>query len=249
MTYARTAPAAFAAGRRRVWGWFFVLTSAAMLAIVLAGFARTFFLREYFGTALLPPGLRTLPGYLYLHGILLTCWFCLFLVQTTLIASARTDLHRRVGVGGAVLAVAMVLVSLIVTIRSVSRSPSNGTPLAEQPVVFGTSIGFLVAFSLLVAGGIYFRQRPEAHKRLMFLASFSILGPAVGRIPGLAAIPLVLLLLQLSPLIALVLYDVASRRRLHGATIWGGFLSIFVQVLGGVWAASDPGRAFIRTLR
>lgn len=51
---ADTTPATVGA-RHRTWRWFFVVTSAAMLAMVLAGFARTFFLREYFGTTL-PPG-------------------------------------------------------------------------------------------------------------------------------------------------------------------------------------------------
>lgn len=180
--------------------------------------------------------------------MLLTSWFCLLLVQTTLIASHRTDLHRRLGVAGAALAVGVVVVGLIVTIRSVPRSPSNGTPLAREPVIFGTSLAFLVAFSLLVASGIYLRRRPETHKRLMLLASFSIWGPAVGRLPGVKAFPFVLLVVEVSPLLALIRYDVVSEERVHRATVWGGLLSILVQVLGAVLAMSDVGRAFIHAL-
>jgi hypothetical protein len=51
--FANATPATVAA-RHRTWRWFFVVTSGAMLAVVVAGFARTFFLREYFGNALLP---------------------------------------------------------------------------------------------------------------------------------------------------------------------------------------------------
>ena len=234
--------------RHRTWRWFFVAMSAAMLTVVLVGFARTFFLREYFGTAQLPLGLQTLPVYLYVHGIVLTSWFLLFFIQTIFVASHRTDLHRRLGVAGAALAAVVVVVSLVVNIRLVPRSPANGTPLAQMPVIFGTSMGFLIAFSLLVASGIYFRRRPETHKRLKFLASFSIVGPAVGRLPALMAFPIVLVIVQLSPLIALILYDVVSDRRVHRATGWGGLLSILVQVLGAVLAMSGLGRAFIHAL-
>jgi hypothetical protein len=234
--------------RGRTWRWFFVVMSAAMLAFVLVGFARTFFLRAYLGTAELPAGLQTLPPYLYVHGVVLTSWFLLFLTQTVLVATNRTDLHRRLGVVGVVLAAGVVATGLITTIRSVSRSPSNGTPLPEEPIVFGTSVGFLLAFSLLVVCGIYSRRRPETHKRLMFLATFSIVGPAVGRLPALKALPLLLLVLQLSPLIALVLYDAATEKRVHHATIIGGLLSILIQVLGGVLAITGSGRAFIQSL-
>ena len=44
---------------------------------------------------------------------------------------------------------------------------------------FGTSLMFLV----LVAIALYFRRRPEIHKRVMVLACCSILLPAIGRIP------------------------------------------------------------------
>ncbi len=237
---------ASAGARHRTGRWFFVAMSAVMLALVVTGFARTFFLRAYFGTAHLPPGLQTLPLHLVVHAIVLTSWFLLFFVQTVLVASHRTGLHRRLGVAGAVLAAILVAVALIVTIRSVPRSPLNGTPLAEMPVVFGSSIGFLVAFSVLVTCGIYLRRRSETHKRLMFLASYSILGPAVGRIPQV--FPGMSLAVWLSPWIALILYDVVCNRRVHRATIWGGILAILAPILGAILAVSPPGQAFLHTL-
>jgi hypothetical protein len=65
--------------------------AALLLATVLVGFAPSFFLRAYFGT---PP----LPMYLQLHGVVLTAWFLLFFVQTSLIASHKPSSpigHRR----------------------------------------------------------------------------------------------------------------------------------------------------------
>ena len=48
---------------------------------------------------------QTVSGLVHLHGIVMTLWFALFVVQTRLIAAHRTDLHRRVGVFGALLVV------------------------------------------------------------------------------------------------------------------------------------------------
>ncbi|HEV3063357.1 MAG TPA: hypothetical protein VGY48_34245 [Vicinamibacterales bacterium] len=65
----------------------------------LVGFAQTYYLKVLFGT----PPLRLL---LHVHGVVMTAWVVLFLVQVGLIAERRTDLHRRLGVMGAVVAFA-----------------------------------------------------------------------------------------------------------------------------------------------
>src|ERR1041385_4599640 len=75
------------------------------IAIVFAGFARTYFLRSYFQP-------QPLPLYLKVHGLLFTAWIGLFLVQTSLVAAGRTDIHRRLGWAGAALAAVMVPVVL-----------------------------------------------------------------------------------------------------------------------------------------
>jgi hypothetical protein len=198
---------------------FFRYTQALLLLIVISGFARTFYLRTYLG---LPP----MPWHFYVHGSILTAWMVLAFVQTLLIASRRTSLHRRLGVAGSVLAVAVLVVTLAV--------------LADREVPFideapGRAFGQLnsvVVFSLCVASGIGLRRRPAAHKRLMLLASIPLAAPALARIPqtpplsGLFtaifgdarpaivfAAPITLLLVA-----SIVVHDLASTRRLHGAT-------------------------------
>ncbi|HEV2617498.1 MAG TPA: hypothetical protein VGU63_12910 [Candidatus Acidoferrales bacterium] len=78
---------------RRFYTW--VAVAAAL--VVFAGFARTYYLKEFFGT-------RSLALLLHVHGLVMTLWFLLFLVQVRLVAAHRTDLHRRLGVFGALLA-------------------------------------------------------------------------------------------------------------------------------------------------
>jgi hypothetical protein len=234
--------------RHRTSGWFFVGISAILFVTVLVGFAPTFYLRGYVGTtrlALAPP---TLPGYLQVHGVLLTSWFLLFLIQTAFIAA---DLHRRVGIASAILAAILVIVTLLVLIRAVPRFLSNGVPEALMPrfalFIIG-DMGSLVVFSALVATAVYFRRQPEVHKRLMLLGSISIVGPAVARLPGVFAFPVLLLPVQLALLTALIVHDLVKNRRVHRATLWGGLGYILVTLLSSTVALSHFGRAIIRAL-
>jgi hypothetical protein len=91
----------------------FLYAAMAVVAtsLVFAGFARTYYLRHLFTNVPLKP-------LLHLHGFLFTSWLVLLLVQVTLVAAKRTDLHRRLGVAGGVLAALMVVVGPIVAIHS-----------------------------------------------------------------------------------------------------------------------------------
>src|ERR1041385_1825471 len=87
-------------GRERL---FYLGMCLAMAMTVLAGFAKSFFLRPYFHPEPLIP-------LLILHGVVFTSWIALLLVQTTLIAKRRVRVHRYLGVAGVLLAGLVVLV-------------------------------------------------------------------------------------------------------------------------------------------
>src|SRR5882762_11250061 len=94
-----------ALNRRRRERWFYLAMSIAAVITVFAGFSRTYYLRPYFTTAPLMP-------LLHLHGVVFTSWLALFLIQTTLVAAHRTDIHRRLGIAGGVIATLVVMVGL-----------------------------------------------------------------------------------------------------------------------------------------
>ena len=79
---------------------FFTGMSLAAALTVFAGFAPTYYLRS--------SGLPPLSPLVHLHGLVFTAWIFLFLAQTTLVAAHRTDLHRRFGIAGSILAVVLV---------------------------------------------------------------------------------------------------------------------------------------------
>ena len=185
--------------------------AAVLLVIVAVGFARSFYLRSILNAGHATS--LTLPAYIVAHGIVLTLWFLLFLGQALLALSGRLHLHRSLGIAGGALAAVVFALSMLVVVRSVVRETSL--------VVIG-DMALLILFAILVTTSIWFRRKPEVHKRLMTIASISIVAPAIARWPGAQSmLPLSVVLPQLSLYAAQVVYDVRSSRRVHPATAWG----------------------------
>jgi hypothetical protein len=199
--------------------------AVATALIVFVGFARTYYLKGLFGTPALSSGL------VHLHGLVMTLWFALFVVQARLIAAHRADLHRRVGVFGALLAVLVLVVGVTTAIFAARRGFTPGPP----PLVFlAIPLGDMLVFAVLVSLGIYFRRRSDIHRRLMLLSSVGILAAAMARIPiGFIETggPLVFFGLTDLCVLACVVYDTVKNRRLHPAFGWGLLFIVASQPL------------------
>lgn len=227
---------------------FFVGMSVIMFLIVLVGFAKTLYLRAFFDVPAIPP-------HVYAHGAILTAWFALFCLQTTLVTGGRTDLHQRLGVVGAGVGVAVILANVAVLwgvgprLRAEFQS-GQVDPAFLIGAVWG-DFGSLIAFAVFLSAGLVLRRRPEAHKRLMFLASVSIVGPALGRVmlwPIFVGIHTVNFSTagMIFLLGGLVIYDLVTTKRVHPATTLGGAFRILVWVGAQTVAASEFGQAFVR---
>jgi hypothetical protein len=209
-----------AAARTATRSRFFVVVAALLLAFVLGGFARTFFLRPFFDV--LP-----VPFYVYLHGAVVTTWFVLVVVQTFLVAANRTHVHRRLGVAAAVVAVALVISSLNAVLRFPFRLATENVEgetadFSGQGIVVWLDLVALALFTAFVAAALYWRKHADTHKRLMLLASIAIIGPATARL--------------------------IANRRVHRATAIGVAL-LFVATVAGIAIALTPlGSAFITAL-
>jgi hypothetical protein len=214
---------------------FFMGMALAVSLIVFVGFAPTYFLKTLYGTPALPSRL------VHLHGLLLTSWAVLFVVQSALVSARRTDLHRRLGIAGGLLALAIIPVSLAVTIAAAKHGGSVNAPPIPPLVFMAVPFFDLLLFSTLVSAGLYWRGRGDTHKRLMLLASFALLSAAIGRffLPPhgilVTAPPLVQFLVDRGFGDLLVLtcmgYDLLTRRRVHPAFLWGGVFLMAVQHL------------------
>jgi uncharacterized membrane protein YozB (DUF420 family) len=203
-------------GRSRDHRFFTGMAIAAALTAFI-GFAPSYYLSGVFGG-------RPLTKLVHVHGAIATAWILLFLTQTSLIAAKRTDLHRRLGVAGALLAVLLLVVGYLTAVEGarLGVTPPGGPP----PMAFlAVPIGTLVVFAILVGAGLAQRRRSETHKRLMLLATISILTPAIARLryiwgPG----PLIPIVGTCLFVVACLVYDRLAHGRVHPAFLWGGIL-------------------------
>lgn len=208
------------AWRRRIDRRVYILAAGVALLLVFTGFARTFFLKLAFGTP-------ELPLLLHVHGWVMTSWFTLFLVQVSLVESGCIKLHRRLGVFGACLAVAVVVMGTTVAIHAARIG--HGPPGIPSPVFLLIPLSDMLVFTLLVGSGLLLRRRrSDCHKRLMLLATLGILTAAIGRIPlpGLFHRPMSAALVMMSLVLACVAVDSWRHRRLHPAFAAGAALII-----------------------
>lgn len=203
---------------------FYTAGALVALLVAFAGFARTYYLKGSFGTPSLSPVLHA-------HGLVMTAWFTLFVVQARLVAAGRTDLHRQLGMAGALVAVLIVVLGASVAIDGARGGLSPGLP----PLVFlAVPLGMLVVFATLVGAAIALRRRSDWHKRLMLLATLSLLTPALARIAidglGVKSPPVFFAMTDVIVL-AWVAWDTVRNRRLHPAFLWGTLFLLASQPL------------------
>jgi len=221
--------------------FFFTGMALASGMAVFVGFSPSYFLR----TAELP----ALTPLYHVHGALFTAWICLLIAQTALVAGHRTDIHRSLGVAGAVLAALVFLAGVAVSVETLRRD--GGPPGGDPRNFFAVPMGDIIAFGVLVTAAVLQRRRSDAHKRLMLLATISLLTAAVGRFlvqVGMAG-PIGLFLGTDLFVLIVVAYDLVSRSRVHPATLWGGAMVAVFKPLLYLLSGTPPWLAFADVLR
>jgi hypothetical protein len=208
--------------------WFFTTFACAMIAVATAGF--------------LPSLLQTVGRRAPLsplaagHGIALSIWLGIFLVQTRLIAGRHIALHRRVGIAAGFVAALMIPLAYATCISMVRRGfdLSGDLRVEHDPayeVIF--PLGDLFMFAVLVMAAITYRRRPDMHKRLMLFANIALmpapLAHLIGHVPWLAAVPGAIIIIPISLfLLAAVAREFLVRGRVHPLT-WGVATGMFIS--------------------
>jgi len=205
---------------------FFPFASIGFLAVALVGFSTTFFLPVFRGTF-------HAPIIIYVHGALLFTWLLLFIAQAQLIRTRRIPLHRQCGWLGAALAVAIVGSGIAVGFHATTRDLAAGGG-DEARGQFINIILEMLLFGALVAAAVALRRDRESHKRLLLLATISILGPAWFRfrhfLPGLPNPLITLSLVADSLLLIAIAYDLLVYRRVHPVYLWVGGAMIAIHM-------------------
>jgi hypothetical protein len=222
---------------------FFPAMAVAFALTVFVGFARTYFLASYFQA----PALSALK---IVHGLVFTTWIVLLITQTGLVAANRRDIHRPLGYFGAAIAGLMVVLGTWLAIDALRRG--FAPPSAPSPIIFfAIPIFSLIPFPFLVGLGVANRRRPAWHKRFMILSTAPLVSAAIARIP-LGFIehggPPVMFALCDIFILAVVLYDAMTLKRVHPATLWAGAIIIASQPICLIVSGTSAWAAFAHAL-
>jgi hypothetical protein len=233
--------------RRQVDHWFYIGVAVFMIVLNIAAFAPS--LVDSSGR------LGPLTPVVAMHGVVSFAFLLFFLIQTVLVATRRTAVHRRIGNVGFVLALAIVLLTPALSLETIRRGYDlsgdlvrlepgvqslSPEALRHVPQDWGANLAINASlaggFMLLVGGAAWYRRRPAIHKRLMLLAMLGVMtGPPLAHLtgrwgavaPALAQLPTTILLLATS-----AIHDLVTDRRIHPISIWVAVL-LFLWV--GLW--------------
>jgi hypothetical protein len=158
--------------RRNIDRRLFLAAAIVFPLVVLAGFARTYYLKIFFHT----PPLST--WVVHLHGLLMTTWVVLF------ISLRRIRTHQRFGFVAIGLALLIVLVGFLIAVHAAKFGASTPSPVGIPRLAFLLiPLTDLFNFVILFSAAILLRKSPADHKRLMLLTVVNFLPAAVARIP------------------------------------------------------------------
>ena len=221
--------------------WFYVWMAAVCTLIAFGGFAPTYWLQ-------LGPGTFVGEPLLHLHAALFSAWPLFLLVQTTFAARGRIQRHRAWGLFGISLATSMVLVGFATADEVLVKRLTAG--FGDRARAFHiVSTSMIALFGGFVVAAIAYVRRPEVHKRLMLLATVSMIPPAIARLffavnvgvgpglrPGLGPprtvdSVMIAALVADALIVAGVIYDLRTRGRVHPAYVIGGLIIVGVQFL------------------
>lgn len=228
---------------RRKVRYFYVWIAAACALLAFGGFAPTYWLQ-------LPAGTFVGPPLLHLHGALFSAWALLLLSQTVLAANGRLDHHRAWGLVGISLATAMVVIGMAAAINTLNTGLAAGYGDRSRAFLI-LPVSAITLFAGFFISAIANIKRPEAHKRLVLLATVSLLQAAMGRVffllvtgggpglrPGLGPPPplsigLVPSLIVELIIVAGIVYDWRTRGRPHPVWLIGAAVITAVILLRG----------------
>jgi hypothetical protein len=150
-----------------------------------------------------------------------------FIVQSALIRSHNVHVHRRLGWFGVALAVAVVVLGAWTSISMARFSIDQKDPFNSAAFTIAQVLD-LASFAVPFALAIYWRTKPEFHRRLMLIASCALADAAFGRFPDL---PLIFSPAGVDALICLgVVRDLVVDRRVHRVYLYALPILIVSQI-------------------
>ena len=195
----------------------YVALSALMALIAVVGFWPTYY-GPLVGLTIAQPAL------IHAHAIVFTGWLALFSAQAVFAATGRLRLHLRLGRIGIAYGVLLVFMGLTTGVLRSVALPRGGHAEGLLYVAFAD----MLLFASFFGAAIWFRRRPDVHKKLMTVAATALLVAAAGRMSFLPSPPVglaAIFLVWSSPVLLAVAYDWRRSRGVH--PVYGAGLVAF----------------------
>jgi hypothetical protein len=201
--------------------YFYFFMSLLITAVVVYGFSFTI------NPNLLHARIKP-PQIVYLHSYVYSAWLLFFILQSALVRSRNVRLHRALGWLGTAFAVAIVVLGYTTSTAVLRLAIQRRLPFPTVSFLF-VEIMELVCFAGPFALAIYWRKRPDFHRRLMLIATCALTEAAFGRIPSL---PSLFAPAGVDALILLGLVrDIVVERRIHKVYLYALPIMIFLQII------------------
>lgn len=204
----------------------FVAWGGVCLVIAVVGFIPSYF------APLLAGSYRDLTPLMPAHTLSTGLWMLLIVAQPAWVAAGRVRQHRRNGVVGAVVAVAVIVTGTWVQLDAMAHHATlgNAADAVYTPFFRFVTLG---VFAFAVWAALLYRHRPDWHKRLMLLGTFALLEAPLSRFYAhvLGAGDDAGLIAAISHAALMVLFVAWDRQvsgRFHPASLWGAIVITLV---------------------
>ncbi|MGY6741177.1 MAG: hypothetical protein ACXIUQ_00465 [Cecembia sp.] len=166
---------------------FYFIITFVLLLFVLIGFTRTFYLRPFFEQ---PERwqLDKLPLVYVIHGIILTLWYILLVMQSAFVNIRKVSTHRKLGYAMMVLAVLVIVTGIQVVLDSTPRSirmglldPESLNEMREQSIPLFLDLSSLVVFTITLGIAFIYKSVPILHRTAILIGSMSFMVVALVR--------------------------------------------------------------------
>jgi hypothetical protein len=200
--------------------YFYFCMSMLIAVVVVYGFSHTIG-HNLLHASPIPPFVLTI------HAIVFPGWVLFFILQSALVRTRNVPVHRALGWFGLALGIGVLVLGYL-TATAMDRFFLQQHPDPHGAAFLIVQLMDLASFGVPFAFAIYWRRRPEFHRRLMLIASCGLTDAAFGRFP--------LLPLAFSPggvdaLILLgILRDLIVDRRIHKVYLYAFPLLILFQI-------------------
>ena len=203
------------AGDRKIYAvWIGVVWAA-----ILVGFGMDF--ARYLGESPPPPFI------LHAHAAVFVLWLGLVALQILWVETGNIRRHKQLGWWTVAVSVLMVPLGLAAALVDQERQV---TLPDYAPQFLALEFEEMITFSVFMAAGVIYRRNPAAHKRLMILSAVAISDAGFARIwllgiktqiPGLFGWWLQYFWGIFFILVAMGIWDLWRRRRIHPAVLFG----------------------------